>query len=394
MQFQNFACVHWLCHFHILSFIPLKGSVPYAELASLASVPLAQLKRVARMAILHNFLREPEHDKLAHSATSVLLVKNPGLLDWMLFMAEATSIGAAKLVEATEKWGSSTSKTQTAFNIAKNTDLPFFDFLAQTPDLRTKFAHYMKNVTASEGTKIDHLLEGFDWGNLADGATVVDVGGSNCHASIALATRFPQLRFVVQDLPDTIAKADALLGSTSPSVSSRITAQAHNFFSPQPILGAQVYLLRMILHDWPEAEAINILQNLLPALAANPGSNGSRLLIMDTVLPVPGDRSGKDAATDPIEEAMLRARDLTMLEAFNSLERELEAWEHLIDQAWKTDKGNHGVKLELIGNRKPFGSNMNVLEVAVVKQDANTENGVNNNVNGNSNTSNGGWWGM
>ncbi|KAH8585876.1 putative sterigmatocystin 8-O-methyltransferase precursor, partial [Bisporella sp. PMI_857] len=302
IHFQNLGCIHWLCHFRILSFIPLTGSVPYSEVATIASVPLSQLKRIARMAMLSGFLQEPQPNELAHSATSALLVTNSNLLDWALFIAEASSLGPTKLVEATEKWGTTESKTQTAFNLAKNTE--------------KKFSLYMKNVTASEGTKIDHLVHGFDWASLGD-ATVVDVGGSNCHASIALATVFPQLQIVVQDLPDTIALAQNNLASTPASVRSRISCQAYNFFTPQPVVGASVYLLRMILHDWPYQEAVSILQNLMPALSAKPGS---RLIIMDTVLPVPGDNE------DVNVEAMLRVRDLTMLETFNSRERELGDW--------------------------------------------------------------------
>lgn len=335
---------------------------------------MSQLKRIARMAILHGFLNEPVEGELAHSASSSLLVADPKLVDWVLFMAEATALGAAKLVEATDRWGDTMSKTQTAFNIAKDTDLPFFDYLAQTPELRIKFAAYMKNVTAAEGTKNEHLFAGFAWDSLPQGATVVDVGGSNGHTAIDLATRFPHLQLVVQDLPETIAKfqASPLPGVPGSPAAARVTMQPHNFFMPQPVKGASVYLLRMILHDWSDSEAISILQNLLPALAANSGPQGSRLLIMDTVLPLPATCSGaKSVFVDPLEEAMLRARDLTMLEAFNSQERELAAWERLIDEAWRTDPGNTGVRLELVGNKKPFGSNMNVLEVAVLDRATN-----------------------
>lgn len=157
-----------------MSFIPLHGPVAYAEVSTIASVPLSQLKRIARMAMLHGFLREPSPGQVAHTPMSALLVTNPGMLDWALFMAEATAKGAARLVDATEKWGATESKTETAFNLACETDMPFFDYLAQEPDLRKKFATYMKNVTSSEGTKIDHLLNGFDWAGLGSG-TVVDV---------------------------------------------------------------------------------------------------------------------------------------------------------------------------------------------------------------------------
>jgi len=360
IHFQTFSCIHWLCHFQIPSFIPINGSVPYSEVATIATVPLKQLKRIARMAMLSGFFQEATPNELAHTPSSALLVTNWGLLDWALFMAEQTSTAPPKLVEATEKWGATDSKTQTCFNLAKNTDLNFFDYLAQNPDIRQKFASYMKSVTSGEGTKIDHLVNGFDWASLRD-ATIVDVGGSNCHASIALAKAFPQLHIVVQDLPDTIALAQNNLASTPASMRSRITCQAYNFFTPQPVVGASVYLLRMILHDWPFPEAVSILQNLMPALSAKPES---RLLIMDTVLPVPSDKE------DPNVEAMLRVRDLTMLETFNSYERELGDWIELLDAVGK-DGNESGLRLELKAIRKPFGSVMSVLEVGVTKDTPN-----------------------
>jgi 6-hydroxytryprostatin B O-methyltransferase len=144
----------------------------------MASVPEPQLKSIARMAMISNFLCEPTPGELAHSAVSALFITNPSLLDWALFMAEASAPAAAKLVEATERWGATEQKNQTALNIARNTDLPFFDYLMQSPALAKQFSGYMKNVTASQGTKIEHLVNGFDWTGLGD-ALVVDVRPSS-----------------------------------------------------------------------------------------------------------------------------------------------------------------------------------------------------------------------
>jgi 6-hydroxytryprostatin B O-methyltransferase len=131
--------------------------------------------------------------------------------------------------------------------------------------------------------------------------------------------------------------------SQPPSISSRLTFQGHDFNDPQPVTGADVYLLRMILHDWPDAEAVKILKNLVVAMNAE-----SRLIIMDTVLPKPG--------SVPVSvERIARARDLTMLQAFNSKERDLDDWKKLLIA---TDK-----ELELISVTQPFGSAMSVLEI-------------------------------
>lgn len=97
---------------------------------------------------------------------------------------------------------------------------------------------------------------------------------------------------------------------------------------------------------------------------------------MDTVLPVPGENE------DPIVEAMLRVRDLTMLQAFNSSERELADWERLLEEAG----ADGGFRFVLRGTKKPFASNMSVLEVGVIPAAANggsPNGGLNGRVNGN-----------
>lgn len=77
----------------------------------------------------------------------------------------------------------------------------------------------------------------------------------------------------------------------------------------------------MILHDWPDAKAIGILKNIVAAIDMK--KTTSRLLIMDTVLPSPG--------SVPVSvERLVRVRDLAMLQAFNSKERDLEDWRGLI----------------------------------------------------------------
>lgn len=104
----------------------------------------------------------------------------------------------------------------------------------------------------------------------------------------------------------------------------------------------------MILHDWPSTDAIIILKTHLDALKANPHA---RLIIMDTVLPLPGSISA-------VEEAILRVRDLTMIQAFNSKERELGEFQELFSQACDQDGS-----LMLRTITKPPGSVMSVMEV-------------------------------
>ena len=69
---------------------------------------------------------------------------------------------------------------------------------------------------------------------------------------------------------------------------------------------------------------------------------------MDTVLPRPG-------SVPATQEASLRVRDLSMMQTFNSKEREMEDWIGLLKAV--------DPALRLKNVVQPFGSSMSVLEV-------------------------------
>jgi 6-hydroxytryprostatin B O-methyltransferase len=127
--------------------------------------------------------------------------------------------------------------------------------------------------------------------------------------------------------------------------SSRLQFHAHDFFQPQPVSGAGVYLLRMILHDWPGEDAARILANLVPAM-----SNRSRILVMDIILPAPG--------SIPVSrERILRSRDMTMMQVFNSHERGLDDWKGVFQKA--------DGRLRLLNAHQPVGSAMSLMELGL-----------------------------
>lgn len=166
-----------------------------------------------------------------------------------------------------------------------------------------------------------------------------------------LAKANPRLNLVVQDLPGPIANAQTNIQELSEDIRSRVQAFEHDFFQPQPITGADIYLMRTILHDWPDADAIKILKNIVCAMKSS-----SRLLIMDMVLPKPGSGSS-------IHEAALRQKDLMMIGTFNAKEREEEEWLSLLQRA--------DTRLKIQGITRPAGSELSVIEVALGHSDTN-----------------------
>ena len=176
------------------------------------------------------------------------------------------------------------------------------------------------------------------------GVNTAQVGGNSGSASLALAKVFPNLRCVVQDLPEPIHNAKAQAGTLPTDFVGRIEFVEHDVFTPQPVKDADVYLLRMIIHDWADEDAVRILQELTKVMKGD-----SRIVIMDMVLPIPGNSS-------PTFEAALRQKDLTMRQAFNAKEREVEDWHALIR---KVDE-----RLQIVAIRRPEGSQHSIIEIA------------------------------
>lgn len=54
---------------------------------------------------------------------------------------------------------------------------------------------------------------------------------------------------------------------------------AHDFFASQPVKNANMFLICMILHDWPDAECVTILQHLHKA--AKPSM---QLVVVDNIM--------------------------------------------------------------------------------------------------------------
>lgn len=139
--FQYVSCLHWLCQFDIFHLIPPNEPIKYADLAAAAKVPEQRLKSIIRMAMTNSLFREqPDGKSVAHSATSALLARNEDVHAYALYMSSRTARCAQQMAPAHQKWGADSTRTnETAFNLAYNTDLPFFEYLSGNEDFRDGF---------------------------------------------------------------------------------------------------------------------------------------------------------------------------------------------------------------------------------------------------------------
>ncbi|KAF8177344.1 S-adenosyl-L-methionine-dependent methyltransferase [Mycena galopus ATCC 62051] len=129
----------------------------------------------------------------------------------------------------------------------------------------------------------DSIVKAYDWGRLPAQSVVVDVGGGVGTACLALAAKFPELRFVVQDLEPVIEQGKTIWNNKMPSAisSGQVTLQVHDFFAPQPQTGAAVFMMKHVTHDWSDEYCFKILKQL--SAVAGPGTT---LLLVEAVLPL------------------------------------------------------------------------------------------------------------
>ncbi|KAI1826626.1 O-methyltransferase [Xylaria intraflava] len=337
--------LRWMSHFKIFELVPLEGEISYSELAEKAGVSELRLKALARMGMTNHLFAEPTPGFMAHSATSAALVTNTKFSDQRVWMTSVIAPVIANMVTAHERWPTSTAPNNTAFSAAFNTNIPMYKYIAKQPEIYKLFGRVMDAVANSPKSDLKHLANGFDWTGLGK-ATVVDIGGNIGHSCVILAKASPDLNFIIQDIPHVVEEGIKVIQETTePSIASRIQFQEYDFFKKQPVEGADVYLFRQIFHNWDLENSVNILKNTVAAMG-----KGSHVLIMDFVIPDSG-------SVPSVNERVLRSRDVGMMQLFNSLERDLEGWQALLEAV--------DPRLRINAVNTPVGSFMSVIDVVL-----------------------------
>ncbi|KAI0439709.1 O-methyltransferase-domain-containing protein [Xylaria telfairii] len=344
---QVIFALRWIYHFRIPCYVPLDGTVTHDELAHATGTPKDLLRRVLRLVMTSRFFDEPHCGVVAHSPLSRQMVSDDNYAHWVRYMSTTIVPVAAKQVEATEKWPNGQLLNNTAHNLAFDHRASFMEFVSQDACLSVEFAKTMKAVSSTGFYDASHLVNSYDWSSIGNGL-IVDMGGSTGHVSIAIGARFPKPQFIVQDLPDVVSIAEKEFSEQQlpQPLASRIRFQAHTFFESQPVQGASVYLLRHILHDWPDREVVQILGNLIPALGPK-----SKILISDVVLPEPG-------SIPATEERLMRSTDVVLHACANSSERTIEDWKAVVAVA------NQRLRIQRV--YRASGSLMSVMELTLV----------------------------
>jgi len=156
-------------------------------------------------------------------------------------------------------WGDLTEALQTGKpqNEIKHTGKPVFEELYSDPDRLEQFMNAMAGISLGP---FSALAERFDFSKYK---TLCDVGGATGQLSIIVANRHPHMRCTSFDLPvvEPIAKRTI----EAAGLSERVTAVGGDFFA-DPVPGADVITMGLILHDWNLERKMHLIKAAYDAL--------------------------------------------------------------------------------------------------------------------------------
>ncbi len=173
------------------------------------------------------------------------------------------------LVRAWEHLDDSVRTGEVAFDTVFGTD--FFSHLGRHPELSAEFNAAMSQAVAGTAAVLPHA---FDFGRFRH---VTDVGGGEGTLLAGVLAAHPHLTGAVFDTAEGLARAPETIERHG--LGGRCAPVAGDFFRSVPE-GSDLYLVKSVLHDWPDERTVTILRHCRAVLPP-----GGTVLIVEPVLP-------------------------------------------------------------------------------------------------------------
>ena len=264
------------------------GVTQIEELAAAAGCHAESLHRVLRHLVSAGVFEETSPGRFALNETA------RGLLDPGLQLGLDLDGFGGRMAYA---WGSLLTAVRTGAPAYHTVfGRRFWEDLEAHPDIAAKFDAMMG--PSGHGIPDPEVLVSGGWESVR---TVVDVGGGTGAQLAEILRARPAVRGVLVDYPATVSRSREVFEAAG--VLDRVTTIGQSFFDPLPP-GHDVYVMKNLLADWADAEALTLLKRC--AEAARPHG---RVVIVGGVSP--------DSSTGPSPELLMmvlvggKARGLT-----------------------------------------------------------------------------------
>jgi copper chaperone CopZ len=282
------------------------GPKSAAELATQVKADASALYRLMRATASVGVFAEGPDGKFSQTPESAVLRSdaNPSLRAMAIMHGHEWHMRGWEQLEYCVKTG------KTA--IEKVYGMPIFEYLKQHPTEGKVFNDAMTSFSMMDSPAVvdAYSFEGIN--------SIVDVAGGHGLLLAKILEKQPGMRGTLYDLPEVMEGAK---NGPLKNLMDRCTLQSGDMFSAVPA-GADAYIMKHIIHDWPDDKCVSILKACRKSVNA-----GGKLLVVDSVI-----QPGNDFAPG-------KFLDLQMLVAAGGRERtEKQFSEIFAASGWKLNR--------------------------------------------------------
>lgn len=291
-------CLYVAAKLNIADYLA-SGPKTMTELANSTNCMQEPLYRVIRCLIsLGIFCEENDKFYLNEAAKDLLSDSENSMKDFIILCGEELYQAAGQL------------------HYSVKTGLPAFDkiygmthwaYLNKYPEKANLFHDAMGKGTAS---MLNEIIKNYDF---TPHKKIIDIGGGMGHLLCEILSQYPSATGIIYDLEH--AKKSAINLIQQKILTDRCEFIAGNLFLSAPTEG-DLYLLKVVLHDWDDQNAKVILQTCRKSM-----SEASKLLIIEKVI-----------ENNQLND-MACLGDINMLVTYSGRERTLNEFQTLIDES-------------------------------------------------------------
>lgn len=311
-----------------------------AQLADMTRIDQGKLSTILRLLATRHCYCEVEANVFANSRLSLVLHSSQPMSSFVDLMTNDSQIAARNLYDmlADPEYAYSNDPRKSSYMHMMRKEGhqgTAYDVFRGNDEKRSVLGKAMIGMNSLIGSL--SVLQIYPWDEVR---TVCDVGSGVGSFAWPLLETYFHIHVTLHDLPETINMTKEFCAKDRPEVlqSDRVAFAAGDFFLDIPVKGADVYYLRNIIHNWPDIQAVKLLQNARQAMSLK-----SRLLIHEHVMrpvcskPKSGgvENIDQDTAPEPLlpnfgaGQIRVYNQDLTMLVIYNAKERTIDEFAHL-----------------------------------------------------------------
>jgi predicted transcriptional regulator len=201
-----------------------------------------------------------------------------------------------------------------------------FEYAHKNADYSKVFNEAMSSYSAMHTAMVLEALNGYDFSNISH---ICDIGGGQGHLLSHLLSKYNHLDGTILELDPVVNNQDSSWHNKM-GLQDRCKYVKGDMFEQIP--PADLYTMKMILHDWNGEECIKILSNIHKS-----ASDKSKVFIIEHIVPNPG------------TPHFSKLFDIHMMCATSGRERTSEEYGSILNQSgWRYDK-THYPNSKIIG---------------------------------------------